>query len=159
MIFRSSPTCLSVHGNKAGPHSYALDPSADLGKIIEWKTSFMGNVRISEKSDVGDSVVADEEIIRCQVVFHQLQRSPTAVAPGRENCSTFGRIWLVLQPKTRGGDVGFVAILLEEEPLKHFSAKLPVLEISCHAQGNPGSHWTQRARIRCHQAPAYGRWD
>ena len=87
----------------------------------------MRNVRVSEKRNVGDRVAADEEIVSREVFFHDFKRCPTAVPPGCENCAAFGRIRLVLQPEPRGGDVRFVTVLLEKEPLKNAGPMLPVL--------------------------------
>ena len=40
----------------------------------------MRDMRVGEKGNVGDAVIADEEIILRQMVFHDLQRRPAAVA-------------------------------------------------------------------------------
>ena len=51
----------------------------------------MRDVRISEEGNVGDAVIADEEISFYQMVFHDLQRGPAAVALGsQERCFLWG---------------------------------------------------------------------
>ena len=43
----------------------------------------MRDMRVGEECDVGDGVVGDEEIIFSKMVFHDFERRPAAVAPGR----------------------------------------------------------------------------
>ena len=62
-----------------------FDPGADFRKIVEREAAFMGDVGVGEERDVGDSVVADEEIILTEVFFHDLQCRPAAFAPGGQH--------------------------------------------------------------------------
>lgn len=47
----------------------------------------MRDVGVGEEGDVGDGVIADEEVVIRQVSFHHSQRGPAAVAAGGENRS------------------------------------------------------------------------
>jgi hypothetical protein len=46
----------SAHRNKSRLHFYPLDPRPNLGKIVEGKAAFVGDVRVPEQRDVGDAV-------------------------------------------------------------------------------------------------------
>jgi hypothetical protein len=73
------------HWNKARLGLYALDPGANFWKIGERKAAFVRNVCVRKEGDVGDGVAADKEIIFGEVFFHDLERGPTAVAPGGQH--------------------------------------------------------------------------
>src|SRR5262245_6955104 len=96
-------------------------------KIIQGKAAFVGDMRVSEERDVGDGIVADEEMIFRQVGFHDSQRLPTSVASGFDDRCALRRIGLVLQPKAGGSDVWFVAVLLEGHPLKDQSPRFSII--------------------------------
>ena len=86
----------------------------------------MRYVRIGEKGDVGDAVIADEEIVLRQVIFHDLECGPAAVALGCEQRCLFRRVGFVLQPEAGRGDERFVAVLLEEHPLKNVTERFSI---------------------------------
>ena len=77
----------------------------------------MRDMRVREQGNVSDGIVADKEIIFGQVCLHDFQRRPTAVALRCEQRGFLWRVGLVLNPKSRSGDVRLVAVLLEEHPL------------------------------------------
>jgi hypothetical protein len=46
----------SAHRNKSQLRLHPLNPRPNLGKIVEGKSAFVGDVRAGEKGDVGDAV-------------------------------------------------------------------------------------------------------
>jgi hypothetical protein len=50
----------------------------------------MGDVRVGEEGDVGDRVIADEEVVLRKMLFHNFQGGPTAVAFGRKQRGALG---------------------------------------------------------------------
>jgi hypothetical protein len=49
-------------------------------EIYQRKPVFIGYVSVSEKSNIGDAVITDEKLVLRQVVFHDLERGPAAIA-------------------------------------------------------------------------------
>lgn len=73
---------LSGHRDEARLRFYPLDPGVNFWKIVKWETAFVGNVRIGEKRDIGDGVGANKEIMLGEMIFHDFERGPAAVALG-----------------------------------------------------------------------------
>lgn len=68
---------------------YSFNPSSDLRKIIQRKSAFVGDVRVGEKRDVGDAVIANKEFVPRQMLIHNLQSRPAAIASGGESFVLF----------------------------------------------------------------------
>ncbi len=73
---------LGGHRQKFKLLCYSSYPSANLWKITQWKAAFIRDMSIGEQRDVGDGIVADEEVVLCQMVFHDFECGPAAVAFG-----------------------------------------------------------------------------
>jgi len=78
---------MSDHWNKSRLHFHPFDPRSDLREIVQREPAFVGHVGVGEEGNVGDGVVADEEVVLREMTFHHFQRSPAAVAAGGENRS------------------------------------------------------------------------
>src|SRR6266403_150304 len=74
------------------------------------------------------------------MVVHYFQRGPTAVALRCEKRSLFWRVGFVLNPKSRSRDVGLVAVLLEEHPLKDECELLSIFRKKFRAAGQVGEN-------------------
>src|ERR1041384_874976 len=98
---------------------HTFNPRSDLWKNTQRKPTLMRNMRVGEEGDVGDAVIADEKIILGQMLFHDFQSGPAAVALGCEQRGFLRRVRSVLEPETGRRDKWLVAVLLEEHPLKY----------------------------------------
>jgi hypothetical protein len=72
----------SPHRDETRLHLHPFDPITDLRKIVQGETTLMGDMCVGEERNVGDGIVADEEIIFFQVIFYDSERCPAAFAPG-----------------------------------------------------------------------------
>ncbi|HXF74538.1 MAG TPA: hypothetical protein VNN13_00455 [Methylomirabilota bacterium] len=86
----------------------------------------MGDAGVGEEGDVGDGVIADEEIVFRRVALRHFERGPAAGALASEQHGFFCRVGFVLHPEAGSRDVELVAVLLEERPLKDQRELLPV---------------------------------
>ena len=90
-VWKTANSVFSAHRNEPGLRFYPFDPTPNLGKIVQRKAAFVGDVRVGEECDVGDGVLADEKIMLAQMCFHDFERGPTAVAPSRSDISVIFR--------------------------------------------------------------------
>src|SRR5215211_1608889 len=104
------------HVSRLGPHE--LHPGADSWEAGEIEAPFAGDVGVGVECDVGDRVaVRGEEVVLAQVFLHHLEgcvaEPPLLLQHLRP---LLGHLHAEVDPGARHGDVGFVAVLLEEHP-------------------------------------------
>src|SRR5438105_10221765 len=122
---RRLPTwLLPAHGDVAGLSPHALEPCFHRGKARKLEASFVGHMRVGVEPDVRDRVpLGHEEAAARQMFLHDLERG----VPWRHLLLELGLVFLraaeVTYDEARYRDIGFVAVLLEEEPLQHLRVK------------------------------------
>lgn len=95
-----------------GLRADALQPGADGGIPGEVETAFVGDVRVRVERDVGDRVrVSDEKSALAEVLLHDVERCVTELLLLLEEGAPLVVQKVKLDPETRRGDVGLVAVL------------------------------------------------
>ena len=103
--------------------AHAIEPGADVRKLLEVEAALGRDVRICVQREVGDgAVVPDEVPVAGEVPVHHRQCPLAQLAFLFEDRAPLRSQAGMLQPEPDRGDVRLGADLLPEHPLEHASA-------------------------------------